>query len=284
MRELAFSNSLRSRDYELQYQTLQCSRAQLQAREETTHAATLRQQVDSFTHTETELRSQLNIYVEKFKQVEETLNNSNDLFLTFRKEMEEMSKKTKRLEKENVALTRIKETGNRNILEMAEDKQKRDLELETLRKKCLKLENLCRALQQERKGLGSGANNTAHGTHDPLINGVVAQAEAELRAAEEAAAKAVEELDDEETESDYGYEDGEAEEEDDEFEIDEEGDESLVGNGPHGQRPLQEGMVPLKALQTAPTSAQNNKTTVKMNGVASPIKNHKSTATNGAHA
>ncbi|RAL59921.1 hypothetical protein DID88_000547 [Monilinia fructigena] len=48
-----------------------------------------------------QLNQQLNIYVEKFKQVEDTLNNSNDLFLTFRKEMEEMSKKTKRLEKEN---------------------------------------------------------------------------------------------------------------------------------------------------------------------------------------
>jgi NACalpha-BTF3-like transcription factor len=39
-------------------------------------------------------------------QVEDTLNNSNELFLTFRREMEEMSRKTKRLEKENASLRR----------------------------------------------------------------------------------------------------------------------------------------------------------------------------------
>ena len=69
LRELAFNNAMRGRESDLQYQALQCSRAQAQARDEATHATNLRQQVDSFTHTETELRSQLNIYVEKFKQV-----------------------------------------------------------------------------------------------------------------------------------------------------------------------------------------------------------------------
>jgi hypothetical protein len=41
--------------------------------------------------------------------VEETPNNSNDLFLTFCKEMEKMFKKTNRLEKENYYLTRKQE-------------------------------------------------------------------------------------------------------------------------------------------------------------------------------
>lgn len=68
-------------------------------------------------------------------QVEDTLNNSNDLFLTFRKEMEEMSKKTKRLEKENLNLTRKHDLTNRNILEMAEERTKANKEMETLRKR-----------------------------------------------------------------------------------------------------------------------------------------------------
>lgn len=50
----------------------------------------LKEQVETFTKTETELRKQLNVYVDKFKQVEETLNKSNELFLTFRKEMEQV--------------------------------------------------------------------------------------------------------------------------------------------------------------------------------------------------
>jgi len=55
-------------------------------------------------------------------QVEDTLNNSNDLFMTFRKEMEDMSKKTKRLERENENLKRKHDQVNGNILKMAEDR------------------------------------------------------------------------------------------------------------------------------------------------------------------
>lgn len=118
------------------------------------------------------MRSQLNIYVEKFKQVqkgsrdhpssladkdiqvEDTLNNSNDLFLTFRKEMEEMSKKTKRLEKENHTLNRKHEQTNRNILEMAEERTRNHEELERWRRKCHHLEALCRRMQAQGRGEG----------------------------------------------------------------------------------------------------------------------------------
>ncbi|KAI9775313.1 MAG: hypothetical protein M1839_001297 [Geoglossum umbratile] len=84
--------------------------------------------------------------------VEDTLNNSNDLFLTFRKEMEEMSKKTKRLEKDNIQLTRRHDSTSRNVIEMADQRTKSDKEIEMLKKKNAKLENLCRALQRERRG------------------------------------------------------------------------------------------------------------------------------------
>ena len=82
-------------------------------------------------------------------KVEDTLNNSNDLFLTFRKEMEEMSKKTKRLEKENLTLTRKHDLTNRNILEMAEERTRSNKELEQLRKKNGTLENVIRGMQQQ---------------------------------------------------------------------------------------------------------------------------------------
>lgn len=64
-----------------------------------------------------------------------------------------MSKKTKRLEKENLALSRKSETTNRNLLEMAEERTRHQKELETLKKKNLKLESICRALQKERNTL-----------------------------------------------------------------------------------------------------------------------------------
>jgi len=81
----------------------------------------LRNQIANFVHTETDLRKQLASYVEKFKQVEDTLNKSNELFTTFRSEMEAMTKKTKRLEKENSAAKAKCEAINRNVLEMAEE-------------------------------------------------------------------------------------------------------------------------------------------------------------------
>jgi light-regulated signal transduction histidine kinase (bacteriophytochrome) len=92
-------------------------------------------------------------------QVEETLNNSNDLFLTFRKEMEEMSKKTKRLEKDNQTLQRQKEAVNRSIGEMVEERHKIQEELarktketEDQRKKIARLETLCRGMQAQGRG------------------------------------------------------------------------------------------------------------------------------------
>lgn len=64
-----------------------------------------------------------------------------------------MSKKTKRLEKENLTLSRKSETTNRNLLEMAEERTRHQKELETLKKKNLKLESICRALQNDRNSL-----------------------------------------------------------------------------------------------------------------------------------
>ena len=89
-------------------------------------------------------------------KVEDTLNNSNDLFLTFRKEMEEMSKKTKRLEKENLTLTRKHDLTNRNILEMAEERTRSNKELETLRKKNSTLESVIRRMQEQGRAPAGG--------------------------------------------------------------------------------------------------------------------------------
>lgn len=82
------------------------------------------------------------------------MNNSNELFLTFRKEMEEMSKKTKRLEKENHTLNRKHEQTNRNILEMAEERTRNQEEMEGWRRKCQHLETLCRRMQAQGRGEG----------------------------------------------------------------------------------------------------------------------------------
>ncbi|KAL4984336.1 myosin-like coiled-coil protein-domain-containing protein [Aspergillus falconensis] len=154
MRELHYKALLRSKDAEIQCLTAKFEEQRRAAENEAARCRALSSQVSTFSHTESELRSQLNIYVEKFKQVEDTLNNSNELFLTFRKEMEEMSKKTKRLEKENLTLTRKHDQTNRNILEMAEERTRNHEELDKWRKKSHHLEALCRRMQAQGRGQG----------------------------------------------------------------------------------------------------------------------------------
>jgi hypothetical protein len=66
--------------------------------------------------------------------------------------MEEMSKKTKRLEKENLTLSRKHEATNQNILKMAEERTRTHKDLELLRKKNENLEKLCRGMQAQGRG------------------------------------------------------------------------------------------------------------------------------------
>ncbi|KAJ5480818.1 hypothetical protein N7539_006712 [Penicillium diatomitis] len=165
IRDLHWKAFVRSKDAEIQALTIKFEEQRRTAENEISRGRALSAQVSTFSQTEAELRSQLNIYVEKFKQVEDTLNNSNELFLTFRKEMEEMSKKTKRLEKENHTLNRKHEQTNRNILEMAEERTRNQDELHKWRRKCQHLEALCRRMQAQGRGEGL-ADGEDHLDHD----------------------------------------------------------------------------------------------------------------------
>ncbi|KAL9101764.1 MAG: hypothetical protein Q9163_003011 [Psora crenata] len=197
LRELHILSLMKTKDSEVQLNIARAEEQRKRADREANKSQALSQQVATFSGTETELRSQLNIYVEKFKQqVEDTLNNSNDLFLTFRKEMEEMSKKTKRLEKENLNLTRKHDLTNRNILEMAEERTRVNKEMETLRKKNNTLESLVRRMQEQ--------GRTSAGAADPL------------------------EGDDEGTESDYDEDEYDEEGSEEEGEFDEDTEEEAL--------------------------------------------------------
>lgn len=149
LRELHFHSLMRTKEVEVQYHLARYEQQRAKAESESTKTRHLQAQVQAFTKTETELRNQLNVYVDKFKQVEDTLNNSNDLFLSFRKEMEDMSKKGKRLEKENEALKRQKEATAANILRMAEERQDWKRKMDAAEKKSDKLTRIIQQMQQQ---------------------------------------------------------------------------------------------------------------------------------------
>ncbi|KAJ8678657.1 hypothetical protein QAD02_014444 [Eretmocerus hayati] len=102
---------------------------------------------------ETNLRSQISMYTDKYEEFQNALTRSNKVFGGFNEEMSKMSKKILKLEKETKAWKSRWEKSNASLLEMAADKQIRDSEISKLTKKCSLLEELCKTFQQERVNL-----------------------------------------------------------------------------------------------------------------------------------
>lgn len=67
-----------------------------------------------------------------------------------------MSKKTKRLEKENLNLTRKQEATNKNIFQMAEERSQSQQTIDRLARENEKLKKLCRAMQSGGYGVAGG--------------------------------------------------------------------------------------------------------------------------------
>ncbi|XP_046751762.1 gamma-taxilin isoform X1 [Diprion similis] len=103
--------------------------------------------------TEVGLRGQISMYTDKYDEFQNALTKSNEVFGGFKDEMEKMSKKILKLEKETSSWKQRWENSHAALLEMAADKQQRDAELATTSRKLAQLQQLCRALQGERASL-----------------------------------------------------------------------------------------------------------------------------------
>lgn len=77
--------------------------------------------------------------------------------------MEDMSKKTKKLEKENEAYRRRDTALNQNILKMAEERNKHLQDVEDVRKKNDKLTSIINQMQQQGRGIPAGMQGTIYG-------------------------------------------------------------------------------------------------------------------------
>ncbi|XP_042208836.1 gamma-taxilin-like isoform X3 [Homarus americanus] len=116
----------------------------------------LLEEVASYQHktqqmsmNEISLRTQLNSYMEKYEDFQNTLDKSNKIFNTFKKEMDEMTKKIKRLEKETKSWKERWEGANKALLNMVGERADLEKRLDTQMKQNVQLQNLCRALQQQ---------------------------------------------------------------------------------------------------------------------------------------
>ncbi|GMF17758.1 unnamed protein product [Phytophthora fragariaefolia] len=106
-----------------------------------------------FSDREIQLQAQLNSYSEKFDVVQETLTKSNQMFTTFREEMDKMAKTTKKLEKENLALRKKCAEYDSSAIASIQEKVASAEETQKLQEKLKKLESLCRHLQAERNSI-----------------------------------------------------------------------------------------------------------------------------------
>ncbi|XP_068603281.1 alpha-taxilin [Brachionichthys hirsutus] len=111
------------------------------------------------TQQEVQLKQQLSLYTEKFEDFQTTLSKSNEVFTSFKQDMEKMTKKIKRLEKETAMYRSRWESSNKALLDMAEEKSTRDHEFEALQGKVQRLEKLRRALKVERNELNKKVQN-----------------------------------------------------------------------------------------------------------------------------
>lgn len=105
------------------------------------------------TQQEVHLKQQVSLYSDKFEECHSTLSKSNEVFTTFKQEMEKMTKKIKKLEKETAMYRSRWESSNKALVEMAEEKTVRDQEFEALQGKVQRLDKLRRALKAERNKL-----------------------------------------------------------------------------------------------------------------------------------
>ncbi|XP_045078059.1 alpha-taxilin isoform X2 [Coregonus clupeaformis] len=108
----------------------------------------------------------LSLYTEKFEEFQSTLSKSNEVFTTFKQEMEKMTKKIKKLEKETTMYRSRWESSNKALLVMAEEKTLQDREFDGLQGKVGRLEKLCRALQNERNELSKKVQGLSAGPED----------------------------------------------------------------------------------------------------------------------
>lgn len=116
-------------------------------------AAEYKMKVKVMKEQETDMKAQLDVYSKKFDEFQGTVSKSNSVYSDFKQDMDKMAKKMKKLEKECQSWKVRFDGCNKSLLDMVADKAIKEKEFELITIKNQKLENLCRALQEERKSL-----------------------------------------------------------------------------------------------------------------------------------
>ncbi|KAM6915083.1 beta-taxilin [Xenentodon cancila] len=108
------------------------------------------------------MKKKLTLYAQKFDEFQTTLAKSNEIYVRFKKEMDNMTEKMKTLEKESNLWKLRFENCNKALTDMIEERTEKGKEYDLFVLKIQKLEKLCRALQDERKILYEKIKEVRH--------------------------------------------------------------------------------------------------------------------------
>ncbi|KAL7228717.1 hypothetical protein ACSBR2_007421 [Camellia fascicularis] len=149
--EQQYEQKLKQKTLELQLADLKMQQQGEKLLQEQSQMMLYAEQVSQLLATEKNLRLQLTADGEKFQQFQDALVKSNEVFETFKQEIDKMAKSIKELKKENTFLKSKCEKSDITLVELVEEREHLKKQLVKTRNQKEKLESLCRSLQAERK-------------------------------------------------------------------------------------------------------------------------------------
>ncbi|EPS66907.1 hypothetical protein M569_07870 [Genlisea aurea] len=151
--EQEHAHQMKQKTLELQLADLKLHQQEENLKQEQSQMKLYSDQVSQLLETEKNLRLQLTADSEKFQHFQEALLKSNEVFETFKKEIEKasMANSIKELKKENTLLKSKCEKTDVTLIQLADEREQLKKQLERTKNQKEKLESLCRSLRQETK-------------------------------------------------------------------------------------------------------------------------------------
>jgi len=153
LREKQWEHKLHAKDLEKQLEEAKAKHQEEVAKQAEAKAAAYSAQAEAQARTEADLREQLALYGDKFEQFKDTLTKSNEIFATYKKEMDKLTKRNRELEKENATVKKTAAKKEAALVQLLGEKKLWTKEQEALKGQRDKLEKLCRGMTLERNGM-----------------------------------------------------------------------------------------------------------------------------------
>ncbi|XP_029318465.1 beta-taxilin-like isoform X2 [Cottoperca gobio] len=96
------------------------------------------------------MKKKLTLYAQKFDEFQATLAKSNEIYVRFKKEMDNMSEKMKKMDNESTLWKTRFENCNKSLNDMINERTEKSKEYDVFVLQIQKLQRLCDALQRER--------------------------------------------------------------------------------------------------------------------------------------